>query len=129
MQKIKIVLSGLAVVVMSIFGIVRPVSAAVNCPPGSLRSGSAETLADCNVAENEDTLMATVFNVIRVVLGVLGLVAAIVIIVGGVQYMTAAGDAAKVAKAQNTILFAVVGLIIAILAFVIVNFVIANIIK
>ena len=62
-------------------------------------------------------------------LAVLGLVAVIVIIIGGINYMTSAGDAGKVKKAKDTILYGVIGLVICVLAFAIVNFVIANIIK
>ncbi len=54
----------------------------------------------------------------------LGLLAAIIIIYSGIQFMLAAGDPSKVKIAKNTIIWAVVGLIVAALAFVIVNFVI-----
>ena len=66
-------------------------------------------------------------NVINVVLGVLAVVAVIAIILGGVQYMTSQGDPQKVKTAKNTIMYAVMGLVIAILAFAIVNFVIGAI--
>ena len=49
-------------------------------------------------------------------------------IIGGVQYMTSAGDTQKVTKAKNTILYGLIGLVICVLAFAIVNFVITNII-
>lgn len=67
-----------------------------------------------------------IITIINAVIGVLGLVAVIVIIIGGVQYMTSSGDAGKVKKAKDTILYGIIGLIIVILAFAIVNFVIAN---
>lgn len=103
---------------------------AVTCPQDSLRSGrTAKTLAECNVEESSNTLMPTILNIIKVVLGVLGLVAVVMIILGGVQYTTSAGDMVKVTKAKNTILFAVVGLIISLLAFAIVNFVLDNIVN
>lgn len=58
------------------------------------------------------------------IIAILGLVAVIFIIYGGVQYMTSAGDAAKLKKAKDTILYAAIGLIISVLAFAIANFVI-----
>lgn len=58
------------------------------------------------------------------IIAILGLVAVIFIIYGGVQYMTSAGDAAKLKKAKDTILYAAIGLIISVLAAAIVNFVI-----
>lgn len=68
-------------------------------------------------------------GVIEGVVGVLALVAVIFIVVGGVNYMTSQGDPGKTAKAKNTILYAAIGLIIAVLAFAIVNFVIVNVLK
>lgn len=63
-----------------------------------------------------------IINIINVVVGALGLVAVIFIVVGGVNYMTSAGDAGKIEKAKKTILYAVIGLVVAVLAFAIVNF-------
>ena len=68
----------------------------------------------------------TVIGIINAVIGVLGLVAVVVVIIGGVQYMTSSGDAGKVKKAKDTILYGIIGLVICILAFAIVNFVIKN---
>ena len=70
-----------------------------------------------------------VVGIVNGVIGVLGIVAVIVIIVGGVQYMTSTGDAGKVKKAKDTILYGVIGLVVCVLAFAIVNFVINNIIQ
>ena len=97
---------------------------AADCPPGSANPG-ASTLAGCSIPqeESENNLMDTLKVVVNVILSVLGIVAVIVIVIGGFTYMTSAGDAAKAAKARNTILYGIVGLIIALLAFAIVNFV------
>ena len=79
--------------------------------------------------EDKDTALTdNVVNIINAVIAVLGLVAVVVIIVGGILYMTSSGDAGKVKKAKDTILYGVVGLVICVLAFAIVNFVISNII-
>jgi multisubunit Na+/H+ antiporter MnhB subunit len=58
---------------------------------------------------------------------VLGLVAVFVIVLGGVQFVTASGDPTKVKKAKDAILYGVIGLVIAILAYPIVNFVLSSI--
>ncbi len=71
----------------------------------------------------------TVVAIINGVIGVLGLVAVVVVIIGGVNYMTSAGDAGKVKKAKDTILYGLIGLVVCILAFAIVNFVIVNMFK
>ena len=90
---------------------------------------TSNTKYDGSVAplERETNLIGSVTNILNVIIGVLGIVAVIVIIFGGVQYMTSTGDASKVKKAKDTILYGVVGLVIVILAFAIVNFIIANI--
>lgn len=68
-----------------------------------------------------------VITIINAVVGVLALVCVIVIIIGGVNYMTSSGDSGKVKKAKDTILYGVIGLVVCVLAFAIVNFVIVNI--
>ncbi len=73
---------------------------------------------------NSGYLPDIVKNIIEAIILVLGIVAVIFIIIGGVQYMTSIGDAGKVKKAKDTILYAVIGLVICILSYVIVNFVI-----
>ena len=75
-----------------------------------------------------DGLPSTISNIINAVIGILGLVCVIVIILGGVQYMVSTGESSKVKKAKDTILYGVIGLVICVLAFAIVNFVIKNII-
>ncbi|MBR2831059.1 hypothetical protein IKE83_01745 [Candidatus Saccharibacteria bacterium] len=81
------------------------------------------------VGDKTDSLVSNVTGIINGVIAALGIVAVIVIIIGGVNYMTSAGDASKVKKAKDTILYGVIGLVICVLAFAIVNFVIANILK
>lgn len=55
-----------------------------------------------------------------------GAIAVIVIIFGGIRYITSTGDATRVKQAKDTILFGVIGLVIAILAYAIVKFIVAN---
>lgn len=71
-----------------------------------------------------DTALKTVLNI---VFSLAGIIAVIVIVVGGLQYSISNGDPNKAAKAKNTIIYALVGLIIAISAFSIVNFVIGKV--
>ena len=74
-----------------------------------------------------DTLQADVTAIINAIIGVLAIVAVIVIIIGGVNYMTSTGDAGKVKKAKDTILYGLIGLIVCVLAFALVQFVIGTI--
>ena len=65
-------------------------------------------------------------NVINVVIAVLGIVAVIFVIIGAAQYMTSQGDSAKIKKGKDTILYAVLGVVLAVLAYTIVNFVLVS---
>lgn len=60
-------------------------------------------------------------------IGLAGLVAAAVLIFNGFMYITASGDEGKIQKATKGITYAIIGLIIAAIAFLIVNFVIGQI--
>jgi len=68
-------------------------------------------------------LKDTVVNVIQWVLGILALVAVVMIIYGGIVWMTAAGNEDRIGKAKKVISAAVIGLIIVLLAWAIVIFV------
>ena len=124
---------GIALVAFaSMFSFVSNVNA-VSCPNGSLRAGEdVGSISECNLAQNHagaNDLMGTVNIIINVVLGVLGLLAVVVIIYGGFMYTTSAGDSSKIKKAKDTIMYGVIGLVIALLAFAIVNFVVSSIFK
>jgi len=62
-------------------------------------------------------------DVINILLFIIGAVAVIMIIVGGIRYTTSGGDQASVTSAKNTILYSIVGLVVAIMAYAIVNWV------
>lgn len=75
-------------------------------------------------ARNDDNATGMVKGAINTMLFVLGIIAVIMIIVGGIRYTTSAGDASRVKAAKDTIMYSVVGLVVAIMAFAIVNFVV-----
>ena len=62
--------------------------------------------------------------IINTILYAIGAISVIMIVVGGIRYIVSGGDQAGVTSAKNTILYAVVGLIVAIASFSMVNFVI-----
>lgn len=79
--------------------------------------------ADCKSSKGLDfgNLIKTLIQVFAAIIGV---AAVIMIMVSGFKYITAGGDSAKVSGAKNTIVYAIIGLIIAALAQVIVRYVI-----
>lgn len=57
---------------------------------------------------------------------IIGAISVLMIVIGGIRYVTSNGDQNSVTSAKNTILYSVVGLVVAILAYAIVTFVITN---
>ena len=88
---------------------------------------SSEVKAAAGCSEDDDTFPIVIANIIKGIILVLGFVAVIYIVIGGVGYMTSSGDSNKVKKAKDTILYAVIGLIICALSFAIVQFVLDGI--
>lgn len=129
-NKAKVIMASLAVVMMGLVTAL-PVSARVVCPNGTVIEDANADLTRCDSlssnANNKNNLMVTLNTIINVVIGVIGFIAVAVIILGGVQYTTSTGDAAKVTKAKNTIMYGIIGLVVAMLAFAIVNFVLGNV--
>lgn len=91
-----------------------------------LDQGAQETdpdgAQDANVRVGE--IIRTVINIFSLIVGV---IAVIMIIIGGLKYITSGGDSGNVTSAKNTILYAIVGLIIVALAQIIVRFVLGKV--
>ena len=66
-------------------------------------------------------------TIVNVILFIVGAVAVIMIVIGGVRYTVSNGDSNAVTGAKNTIMYAIVGLVVAIIAYALVNFVVVNI--
>ncbi len=81
------------------------------------------TINNTPVMENAD-LIGIIFKTIQYLLAFLGVVAVVVILIGGFMWMTAAGNDEKVGKAKKIIVQGLIGLIIVLLAFAIATFVI-----
>ncbi len=97
------------------------------CPSTGEWVSDLSECGDFKNPSNNNNLMGTVNTIINVIIGIVGFVAVVMMIMGGISFITSQGDSAKVAKARNTILYGVVGLIVAILAFAIVNFVLSSV--
>lgn len=70
-----------------------------------------------------NSIITTVINLFSLVVGV---VAVIMIIIGGLKYITSGGDSGNITGAKNTILYAVIGLVVVALAQFIVKFVLGK---
>ena len=82
--------------------------ASTTCPDGS---------------SSVSNLIATIVNILSLIVGI---AAVIMIIVGGLKYVTANGDSNNLNSAKNTIIFALVGLVVAAFAQMLVHFVLTK---
>lgn len=96
----------------------------------SAKSGLAGG-AGCSQSEKDqpsnlfgpDGIFKTVTNVL---LYIIGAISVIMLIIGGIRYTISNGDSSAITNAKNTILYAVIGIVVAILAYALVNFVITS---
>jgi hypothetical protein len=99
-------------------------------PPGTCGNSSAAQQVGQGIGEtnagscNDSGVNKTVKAAIDILSFVVGVAAVIAVISGGFKYITSGGDTAKVANAKTTLIYALIGLAIAVLAQVIVHFVI-----
>lgn len=122
MNKIKQLIVAGALLLSGLAVFATPQSAlAVNAIEQACGSSSSSTLcAGGASSEKVDSFLKVLINTL---LFIVGLISVIMIITGGIFYTISAGDSAKVTRAKNTIMYAVVGLVIAFLAYSIVNWV------
>lgn len=120
----------IAVAMLFGLGVLAPSTAyALDCAGKDKATAACQAqggIDDVGGTENKTSLTDLITNVINVLLFVAGAIAVVMIIVGGIRYITSNGDQANVKAAKDTILYSVVGLIVALLAFAIVNFVVTS---
>jgi len=89
---------------------------------GGTYSGGACTPAD---SRNIGSILTSIVNIL---LFLVGAVSVIMIVLGGFRYVISAGDQNAVTAAKNTILYAVIGLVVAFLGSAAVNFIVSNLV-
>lgn len=96
------------------------------CEGANLRVSGDVGGGNCNTGNptgRVNSLIATVINIFSLIVGI---VAVIMIIIGGLKYITSSGDSNNITSAKNTILYAIIGLIVVALAQFVVKFVLAK---
>lgn len=93
--------------------------------PLTLQGGADSSKGDDQQAElfGDSGIFKKITNVM---LFLIGAISVIMLIIGGIRYVVSGGDSSAVTGAKNTILYAVVGIVVAILAYALVNFVIGS---
>lgn len=77
----------------------------------------------CSQAGASTTVNDVIAVVVNILSALVGIVAVIMIVIGGFKYVTSGGESSNIQSAKNTIMYAIVGLIIVALAQVITGFV------
>ena len=123
MKKSLTFLVALLTITASVLGFSLVVRAIDPCAQAGAKSSSV--CSDFN--SGNDTTMGNFWsNVIGTMLMVIGILAVIVIIYGGLTYITSAGKSDQVTRAKNIIIYAVVALVVAVSAYAIVTFVLGK---
>ncbi len=138
-NKIKsIALSMIAVVMFSLTAAIPVTVMAIDCTTGTTVTPSNTNQCLCSGSNIDLTggtqgcdqgssgigkLIRTVINVLSVIIGA---IAVVMIIIGGFRYVVSAGNPEGAKSAKNTILYAIIGLVIVALAQIIVHFVLNN---
>lgn len=129
-KSIKVMLAGMLAVPALALGmslampVVQPVSAA---PPADLTiqdgANDAKAKGQSDELFGDNGIFKTITNA---ALFLIGAISVLMLIYGGIRYTISAGDSKAVTDAKNTILYAIIGIVVALLAFAIVNWVLSS---
>lgn len=101
-----------------------------NCDPNNLSLSSGAACGQANGTSNnlfaQNGLFQTVANTL---IFLVGAVSVIFLIIGGLRYVVSQGDSKNVSAAKDTILYAIIGIVVAVVSFALVNFVITALSK
>ncbi len=84
---------------------------------------------DAGLAGSGLDAYSTITSIIRWIMGFLGIIAVIVILIGGFKWMTAGGSEDKIGAAKKLLISGLIGLVIVIMAYAIANFVITQLVN
>lgn len=125
MRKLKLGVATFIVAVLGVFAVLSPTptTMAQSLQDTCNESNSGDNLV-CRSANNSNNNVNTLIrNIVNVLLFIIGAVAVVMLIWGGIRYVTSAGNASSVTAAKNIITYSIVGLVVAFLAYAIVNWV------
>ena len=125
MRKIKNIMAALIVMLglgVAVPAFVSPTANAADSAADKILEGQQKV----GGSENKTSLEDQIKVIVNIMLFILGAIAVIMIIIGGIRYAISNGDSSSIKAAKDTILYAVIGLIVAIMAYAIVNFVVGT---
>lgn len=121
MRRIMVIMGVLVGLVTPILAV--PAAVSANAPKIDIFGACDHNSANSELCSKKDSKAEPIFkNIINLLLYILGILSVIMVVVGGLMYVTSAGDANKLAMAKNIIIYSVVGVVVALLAYAIVTF-------
>lgn len=118
----------LSILSLTLLGVASPLAVAQNKADVCAGVGVVTGAANCgNPSGNPTTVNSIVATVINILSFVIGIAAVVMIMIGGFKYITASGDSSNIQSAKNTILYAIIGLVVVATAQVIVRFVLNSV--
>lgn len=119
---------GFVLAFVAVFSPVAPSAFAETCDQTDL---NVQNGVNCAQGTNTPTTLfgeGSIFTtIVNVMLFIIGAISVIMLIIGGIRYTVSGGDSGAVSAAKNTIMYALIGLVVAFLAFAIVNWVLGAI--
>lgn len=115
-----LIVLGLTTVLLTIFSALGGVASAQLIQQGDVPSSIAQATG------GEGSIRNLILNIVNFFLLFLGLIAVIMIIYGGITYVTAAGNQEKIESAKKIIMYAIVGIVIVLISFALVRTVISG---
>ncbi len=128
-KQIKNIVFGILAVSLLVLGTGVASVGAVVCPDGTtvidgVKCAEPDNVPGCLFGEG------CAFNsIVNAALFLIGAISVLMLIYGGIRYTISGGDSKAVTDAKNTILYAIIGIIVALLAFAIVNWVLGVLIQ
>lgn len=125
MNKFKIYILAVTLAILGIFSFsTLPTSALDQKAKSGFEKGITESGGS---GANKNALNKPIQEVINILLYVAGVAAVIVIVIGGIRYITSDGDANQANQSKKVIIYAVVGLVVVVFSYAIVNFILEQV--
>ena len=123
MKKIRTFIAALILVASGLF-VLAPIAVNAQGALGGVCANNSDTgVCEENAKSENANTNALVGNIVNTLLFLVGAISVVMVIFGGILYATSQGDSGNVSKAKNTILYAIVGLVVAFIAYAIINWV------
>lgn len=114
-----------------VLGLLLPASVSAQFDP--LESACDSTTSDasvCQVDGNNNPIAGSegiILRVVRILSYVVGVASVLMVIFGGLKFITANGDSNNISSGRNTILYALIGVVVFLISQLIIRFVLSNV--